>query len=262
MNNHEETSRARAMRLLALMRERTEHTHEPVRVAELAAACQLSTSEAEAAWRYLCDIGLIDTFSVPYTARINAKGIDALESETDSRSDDGTPREGADTVRGYGRVDAQEALDRAREVSKELDRLHLFLPKLTDSELSAYSTKSLPIGTFLQSKGQTFSMLTEDMLASAFKEEVERRKETRLDRWLKRAKNNPIGAALVILSLVAGGVAAFYESASKIKSAVYAPTTTANVNPPTIATSPSEACETDTDARPPTDVGTYQVHDP
>src|SRR5260221_6025183 len=82
MNTHDETSRARAMRLLALVRERTEHTHGPVFVArpELAAACQLSISEAEAAWRYLRDLGLVDTFSVPYTAWINAKGIDALVS--------------------------------------------------------------------------------------------------------------------------------------------------------------------------------------
>jgi hypothetical protein len=39
-----ETSRDRAMRLLALVRERTEHTREPVLVAQLAAACQLSTA--------------------------------------------------------------------------------------------------------------------------------------------------------------------------------------------------------------------------
>lgn len=165
-----QTSKDRAMRLLALVRERTEHTHEPVFVNQLAGACQLSTSEAEAAWRYLHDLDLIATFSVPYTARINAKGIEALDSGTQKRSE-----ETADGVRGYGRVDSQEALDRAREVSKELHRLHAFLPHLTDVELSAYSTKSLPIGTFLQSKGQTFSVLTEDMLANAFKEEANRR---------------------------------------------------------------------------------------
>jgi hypothetical protein len=47
------------MRLLALVRERTEPTHEPVFVAQFAAACKLSISEAEAAWRYLRDLGLI-----------------------------------------------------------------------------------------------------------------------------------------------------------------------------------------------------------
>jgi hypothetical protein len=157
------------MRLLALLREWTEQARDPVDVTELAAACQLSASEVEAAWRYLRDHHLIDTFSIPLTARINAKGIDALDSATHSRS-------GEDSVRGYGRVDSQEALDRAREVTKELDRLHSFLPKLTDRELSAYSTKSLSIGTFLQSKGQTFGVLTEDILANAFKGEADRRR--------------------------------------------------------------------------------------
>jgi hypothetical protein len=149
-----------------------------------------------------------------------------LDLETNSRSGDGTPAEGADTVRGYGRVDSQEALDRAREVSKELHRLHTFLPELSNAELSAYSTKSLPIGTFLQSKGQTFSVLTEDMLANAFKEETERRRkeadrlaqeadlsktETTVDRWLKKIKDNPVVAALMILTLAAGGITPFVK---------------------------------------------------
>lgn len=62
------TSRDRAMRLLALVRERSQHGDEPVFVAELAVACQLSTSEVEAAWRYLRDHHLIHTFSIPQTA--------------------------------------------------------------------------------------------------------------------------------------------------------------------------------------------------
>lgn len=176
MNKHEESASTRAMRLLALVRERTEHSHEPVFVAELAPACQMSPEESEAAWRYLRDLRLIDTFSIPYTARINAQGIDALDSAPKSHSGDGALRTQPATARGYGRVDPQEGLDRAREVSKELDRLHAFLPTLPDSEISAYSTKSLPIGTFLQSKGQTFSVLTEEMLANAFKEEADRRR--------------------------------------------------------------------------------------
>ena len=75
-----ETSVNRAMRLLALVRDRTEHTPEPVFVADLASPGGLSISEAEAAWRYLQENSLIDTFSLPYTARINARGIDRLET--------------------------------------------------------------------------------------------------------------------------------------------------------------------------------------
>jgi hypothetical protein len=114
------SSRSRAIRLLALVRQRTENTNEPVFVAELAAACQLSIPEVQAAWSYLRDRGLIQTFSIPHTARINARGIDALdEAPTVATSSVGnvgvlsSALEGV-TMRGYGRVDSQEALDRAR----------------------------------------------------------------------------------------------------------------------------------------------------
>jgi len=89
MDSQDETSRTRARRLLALVRERTEHSHEPVFVTELAAACQLSKEESEAAWRYLRDYGFIHTFSIPYTARINARGIDVLDSASKGHSGGG-----------------------------------------------------------------------------------------------------------------------------------------------------------------------------
>ena len=79
------------MRLLQRIRERTEHSHEPVFVTQLAPDCQLSVPEVEAAWRYLRDQGLIDTFSILYTARINARGIDALDSSPISRPGDSAP---------------------------------------------------------------------------------------------------------------------------------------------------------------------------
>ena len=215
------------MRLLALVRERTEHALEPVDVAELAAACRLSASEAEAAWRYLRDHRLINTFSIPLTARINAKGIDALDSATVVHFEQGSPKEGAATARGYGRVDSPEALDRAREVPKELDRLHAFLPELTDSELSAYSTRSLPIGTILQSKGKTFSVLTEDMRAQAVRNEVDRRKangasmnattEPTADRWIRALRNNKIIAAIVVVAVIVIGIGAVAEALKHVK---------------------------------------------
>jgi hypothetical protein len=39
----------------------------------------LPDEDAKAAWRYLKDRGLIDTFNIPYTARINGAGVDAIE---------------------------------------------------------------------------------------------------------------------------------------------------------------------------------------
>jgi len=169
------------MRLLALVRERTEHS-QPIVVSELAAACELTASETEAAWRYLKDHRLIETFRLPLSAKINARGIDVLE---EAKNHGTTPPienfanlalKGT-TVRGYGRSDPAEGLDRAREITKELERWHTVLPLIGDPELSAYSTQSLPIGTFLQSKGHTFSVLTEEMLAQEFKRELERRQE-------------------------------------------------------------------------------------
>jgi hypothetical protein len=216
-----ETSRDRAMRLLQRIRERTEHTQQPVVVTDLVGECRLSTAEAHAAWKYLADHSLIDKFGIPYTAQINAKGIDLLDSRAAAHSGDGHLKAGSSTAIGFGRKDSAEDLARALEVSKELARLHAFLPQLTDSELSAYSTKSLPIGTFLQSKGQTFSVLTEDMLANEFKEELDRRKkDTTYDQWKERLKNSPIVAALLISSAVIVGVATLY---GKLKPILPAP---------------------------------------
>jgi hypothetical protein len=73
-----DSSEARAMRLLAVIRVRTEQKGEPIFIAELAETARLAQDEAKAAWRYLRDHRLIDTFSLEYTARINARGIDML----------------------------------------------------------------------------------------------------------------------------------------------------------------------------------------
>ena len=49
--DHSNSSKARAIRLLALVRERTEHS-QPIVVSELATACELTAAETEAA---LCE---------------------------------------------------------------------------------------------------------------------------------------------------------------------------------------------------------------
>jgi len=218
------------------VRERTENSNEPVFVAELASVCGLTDTQVQSTWRYLRDYGLIDTFSIPYTARIYAKGIEALDNANEERSrvtwSAGVlpARLGGTTMRGYGRLDSQEALDRAREVSNELRCLHEILPGLSDSELSAYSTKSLPIGTFLHSKGQAFSVLTEEMLANAFKEELERRKaDTTTDRWLKKLKNNRVAAVVIVLAAAVTGGTAVLENIVRLEGILH-PASTSNAD--------------------------------
>jgi hypothetical protein len=73
-------SAADALRLLKAIYEHTHHHEEPVFVGNIKNEIGLSQEEAEAAWRYLRDKQLIDTFSINYTARINANGIDVIEA--------------------------------------------------------------------------------------------------------------------------------------------------------------------------------------
>jgi hypothetical protein len=184
------------MRLLALVRERTEHS-QPIVVSELANACELTAAETEAAWAYLKDHRLIDTFRLPLSAKINAKGIDVLDEAKNHGSappieNFADPASKGARIRGYGRSDSAEGLDRAREITKELERLHTVLPMISDPELSAYSTQRLSIGTFLQSKGHTFSVLTEAMLAQEFKRELARRQGAAdLDRGRTLSEKEP-----------------------------------------------------------------------
>jgi len=71
---------AKALRLLKEIYERTIGKDEPVMIWEIHNAIELSEEEANAAWRYLRDKGLIETFSVQNSARINARGIDTIET--------------------------------------------------------------------------------------------------------------------------------------------------------------------------------------
>jgi pimeloyl-ACP methyl ester carboxylesterase len=79
-------SRQRAERLLDAIYYRTRSNVEPVFVTTLASECGLEKGQAEDAWRYLKGKGLIETFSIPYTARISAKGIDRVESRLERSS--------------------------------------------------------------------------------------------------------------------------------------------------------------------------------
>lgn len=71
------TNQSKALRLLKALYDATRSRTEPVLISEINAG--LSEEDAKAAWRYLRDRGLIDTFNLLYTARINGAGVDAIE---------------------------------------------------------------------------------------------------------------------------------------------------------------------------------------
>jgi len=71
------TNQSKALRLLKALYDATRARTEPVFIEEMNAG--LSDEDAKAAWRYLKGRGLIDTFNIPYTARINGAGVDAIE---------------------------------------------------------------------------------------------------------------------------------------------------------------------------------------
>jgi hypothetical protein len=70
-------NQTKALQLLKVLYDATRSKTEPVFIEELTTG--LPEEENKAAWRYLKDRGLVDTFSIPYTARINGAGIDAIE---------------------------------------------------------------------------------------------------------------------------------------------------------------------------------------
>lgn len=71
------TNQSKALLLLRVVYDATRAETEPVFISTLNTG--LAQADAEAAWRYLRDRQLIDAFGVPYTARINARGVDAIE---------------------------------------------------------------------------------------------------------------------------------------------------------------------------------------
>lgn len=79
MSATEQSSQAEAMRLLKVLYDHDQTSSDPVFVERSATHIGLTEREAQRAWRYLKDKGLIETFDIAYTARINASGIDAIE---------------------------------------------------------------------------------------------------------------------------------------------------------------------------------------
>jgi hypothetical protein len=72
-------SQTEAMRLLKALYDQGNASSDPAFVEHLAKVAGLTEQETQRAWRYLKDKQLIETFSLPGAARINARGIDAIE---------------------------------------------------------------------------------------------------------------------------------------------------------------------------------------
>jgi DNA-binding Lrp family transcriptional regulator len=75
-----QTSQSQALRLLKGLYDRGRDRSEIIPVARLAQEVGLSEQQAQSAWRYLQEKGLIETFHIPFTARIDAAGVDAVEA--------------------------------------------------------------------------------------------------------------------------------------------------------------------------------------
>jgi hypothetical protein len=73
------TSAEKALRLLTALYDHSRRTNSPLHVYQLAPTTGFTEQEAEAAWQYLADKGLIKTYNIRYTASINAHGIDVIE---------------------------------------------------------------------------------------------------------------------------------------------------------------------------------------
>jgi hypothetical protein len=71
------TNQSKALRLLKALYDATRAKTEPVEIDEIETG--LSEEDLKVAWHYLKDRGLIRTYNIPYTAAINAAGIDAIE---------------------------------------------------------------------------------------------------------------------------------------------------------------------------------------
>jgi hypothetical protein len=72
-------AQSNALRLLRAIYDQTHNQTNPVDdVTQLKTG--LTEEESKAAWRYLRDKGLIQTFNLDYAARINGNGVDAIEN--------------------------------------------------------------------------------------------------------------------------------------------------------------------------------------
>jgi hypothetical protein len=87
MEHKKETAQARALRLLEAIYEQTVDTGNPVHATKLAATIGSTEQEALAAWRYLKQRDLINTYGVVGAASVNDTGIDTIEKAREHPND-------------------------------------------------------------------------------------------------------------------------------------------------------------------------------
>jgi hypothetical protein len=98
MADSTENIQQKAYRLLKAIKARTENSHQPIFVAELAPELHMGEGELQSAFRYLKDKRWIDTFNIDYTARINAAGHELVEAVDRRSAASRTPPQNADSV--------------------------------------------------------------------------------------------------------------------------------------------------------------------
>jgi hypothetical protein len=75
-----ETVQAKALRMLRVIYERTQSGNGGIDIEQVRGLVGLSPEDARAGWTYLTDKNLITPFNIPTVARINARGVDAIEA--------------------------------------------------------------------------------------------------------------------------------------------------------------------------------------
>jgi hypothetical protein len=75
-----ETVQAKALRMLQVIYERTKSGPGGIDIEDVKGLLGLSPEDARAGWAYLVDKNLITPFNIPTVARVNARGVDAIEA--------------------------------------------------------------------------------------------------------------------------------------------------------------------------------------
>jgi hypothetical protein len=75
-----ETVQAKALQMLRVIYEHTNSREDGIEIEQVAQLCGLSSPDAQAGWNYLTDKNLITPFAIRTIARVNARGVDAIEA--------------------------------------------------------------------------------------------------------------------------------------------------------------------------------------
>lgn len=75
-----ETVQAKALRMLQVIYEHTQSGNGGIAIEQVGELSGLSLEDTKAGWIYLTDKNLITPFNIPTVARVNARGVDAIEA--------------------------------------------------------------------------------------------------------------------------------------------------------------------------------------